>query len=214
MVDATMQMIDVNTGGTRTGRQGPRAGRRCASGRGFEAAGEWPSGGGYLGLWMLLMLVLAGCGQSTPVAGREVAGVNEPSRAQPRLATMKVWLGVHELKAEVARTAREREVGMMYRTNVAEDEGMLFVFPRAGQVSFWMKNVPIPLSCAYIDPEGVILEIHELEPHNEKSVPAKSFQIQYVLEVAGGWFERHGVSTGTLVRTERGSMRETFWGRR
>lgn len=98
----------------------------------------------------------------------------------------------------------------MFRTNITENEGMLFVFPRPGQAAFWMKNVPIPLSCAYIDPDGVILELHDLEPHNEETVNARSDRIQYVLETKHGWFERQGVGTGTVVRTERGTLRETF----
>jgi uncharacterized protein len=164
-------------------------------------------------LLVLLMgwILFSGCGQSSSEATRQGLVV-EPkvTSAQPRLRTMKVWLGAHELTTEVALTAQERETGMMFRTNIAEDEAMLFVFPRPGQVAFWMKNVPIPLSCAYIDPEGMILELHDLEPHNEESVRASSFRIQYVLETAQSWFERKGVGTGTVVRTERGSLPETF----
>lgn len=161
----------------------------------------------WLGLWMAV-----GCGQPTPPGpGPEWTYANEIQAAQPRLSTIKVWLGPHELTAEIARTTRERETGMMFRTEIGEDEAMLFVFPQAGQVAFWMKNVPIPLSCAYIDPDGVILELHDLEPYNETPVEARSYRIQYVLETPRGWFDRHGVEPGTVVRTERGSLRETFW---
>lgn len=126
---------------------------------------------------------------------------------------MKVWLGPHELTAEVALTERQRTAGMMFRTNITDSEGMLFVFPYAAQVSFWMKNVPIPLSCAYLSPEGVILELHQLEPHNETPVLAEARQVQFVLETAQGWFERHQVGVGTLVQTEKGSLQETFFRR-
>ena len=61
------------------------------------------------------------------------------------------------------------QTGMMFRTNLAENAGMLFVLPMPQQASFWMKNCPLPLSAAYIDPEGVILEIHDLQPHNTNS---------------------------------------------
>ena len=101
----------------------------------------------------------------------------------------------------------------MFRTNIAENEGMLFVFPDASRVSFWMKNVPIPLSCAYLNREGVILELHELKPHDETPVVAGSRDVQFVLETAAGWFERHQVGVGTLVQTERGTLQETFFGR-
>jgi uncharacterized protein len=159
---------------------------------------------------ILVALGLVACERSSSGAGGELEARSGITSAQPRLTTLKVWLGPHELTAEVARTPRERETGMMFRTNIAENEGMLFVFPRPGRVAFWMKNVPIPLSCAYIDPDGVILEVHDLEPHKEETVEAGSYQIQYVLETARGWFERQGIGPGTVVRTERGSLQETF----
>lgn len=157
-----------------------------------------------------IALITGGCGQSSSEVGRQLGFRQTIESAQPRLPTLKVWLGPHELTAEVARAPRERETGMMFRTNILENEGMLFVFPRPGQVGFWMKNVPIPLSCAYIDPDGVILELHDLEPHEEETVNSQSYRVQYVLETARGWFDRQGVATGTVVRTERGTLRETF----
>ena len=134
-----------------------------------------------------------------------------PSQAQPRLPTLKLWLGAEEMVAELALTGPQMQTGMMFRTNMEENAGMLFVFPRAHQAAFWMKNTFVPLSAAYIDPEGVILEIHPLEPHNTNSVVAGSDRIQYVLETPQGWFERHNLHTGSVVRTEAGSLRQTFF---
>lgn len=88
---------------------------------------------------------------------------------------------------------------------------MLFVFPVPHQAGFWMMNTPLPLSAAYIDADGTILEIHDLEPHNTNSVVAHSDQVQYVLEVNQGWFKRHNLATGTVIRTERGSFRDTWF---
>jgi uncharacterized membrane protein (UPF0127 family) len=99
---------------------------------------------------------------------------------------------------------------MMFRTNLAENAGMLFVFPQPFQASFWMMNCPLPLSAAYIDPDGVIQEIHKLEPHNTNSVVAASNNVQFVLETNQGWFNRHHVTTGMVVRTEYGSLVDTF----
>ena len=137
----------------------------------------------------------------------------EPTQAQPKLQTLKVWVGSEELITELALTPVQNRTGMMFRTKMAENEAMLFVEGAPRQVSFWMKNVDIPLSAAYIDPEGVILEIRKLEPHNTNSVVAVSSRIQYVLETPQGWFERHNVSTGAVVRTERGTLQETFFRR-
>lgn len=73
-----------------------------------------------------------------------------------------------------------------------------------------MKNTSVPLSVAYIDPRGVILEIHDLQPHNTNSVVAASDNVQYALETSQGWFERHKIQPGTLIRTEAGSLQQTF----
>src|SRR5262245_20547799 len=75
-----------------------------------------------------------------------------PVRAQPRLKTLKLWLGSEEMVAELALTFEQVQTGMMFRTNMAEQEGMLFVFSRPHRAGFWMKNTLLPLSCAYIDP--------------------------------------------------------------
>ncbi len=127
---------------------------------------------------------------------------------------MKLWLGAEEMVAELALTGEQVQTGMMFRTSMPENTGMLFVFPTPFRASFWMKNCPLPLSAAYIDPEGVILEIRELQPHNTNSVVALSDQVQFVLETNQGWFERHHVTPGMVIRTERGPLRETFFSRR
>jgi len=115
------------------------------------------------------------------------------------------------MSTEIAASGIEVQTGMMFRTNMAENEGMLFVFGRPFQASFWMKNTSLPLSAAYISPDGVIEEIHPLEPFNTNAVVAKSDNIQYVLETRQGWFDRHNVSTGTVIRTESGSLHDTFF---
>lgn len=75
-----------------------------------------------------------------------------------------------------------------------------------------MKNCPLPLSAAYIDPNGRILEIVALHTQDTNAVVAKTSDVQYVLEMNEGWFKRHNIGEGTLIRTERGSLRETFFG--
>jgi hypothetical protein len=74
-----------------------------------------------------------------------------------------------------------------------------------------MKNCPHSLSAAYIGSDGVIQEIHHLEKYNTNSVVAASDNIQYVLEVNDGWFQRHNVGAGMLIRTEAGSLQKTFF---
>ncbi len=157
--------------------------------------------------------LLCACGRpgaSAPPASRPTG--TGPQSAQPKLPTVRVWLGTEEIEAEVALTRTQIETGMMFRTNITDREGMLFVFPGPHQAAFWMKNVPIPLTCAYIDPDGTILELHDMRPQDTNSIVADSDRVQFVLEMAHGWFGRHQVNTGALVRTEMGPLLDTFLG--
>lgn len=157
---------------------------------------------------------LAGCQKETPVSSPEIPFASQPvypTEAQPKLPTIKLWIGPEEMEAEMALTERQVQTGMMFRTNIAENAGMIFVLEYPYRNGFWMKNCFIPLSLAYIDSKGVIREIHDLEPQNTNSVPVNSDDIQFALETSRGWFARHHISTGALVRTEKGSLRETFF---
>jgi uncharacterized membrane protein (UPF0127 family) len=158
----------------------------------------------------LAVLALTGCGGNHGQNASDATDPTEPKKAQPKLQTINLWLGSQELVTELALTGEQQRAGMMFRTNMPENAGMLFVFSMAHRASFWMRNTPLPLSAAYIDPDGVILEIHDLQPFNTNSVTAKSERIQYVLETNQGWFQRHNISVGTVVRTEQGTLAETF----
>jgi uncharacterized membrane protein (UPF0127 family) len=179
-----------------------------------------------------LLVVAAGCtpkpaGPSAPGSATNNAPAPAPAANQartifdrdvptvpnPKLPTLRLFVGAQELKTELALNELQIRTGMMFRTGIAEDEAMLFVFPVPHQVGFWMKNVSIELSCAYIDPEGVILEIHDMVPHEVRPIESTSDRVQYVLETSRGWFQRHGIQPGTLIRTERGTLRETFFQR-
>ena len=87
------------------------------------------------------------------------------------------------------------------------------VAPAPRQAGYWMKNCYVPLSIAYIDTEGVILEIRDMQPHDTNSVVSVSENVRFALETPQGWFTRHNVRTGAVVRTERGSLMETFFRR-
>jgi uncharacterized protein len=167
-------------------------------------------------LWFGAM-VLVGCGDSNPPVAPKPPD-RDPvhghlNYAQPKLPTIKVWLGAEELITEIARTDVQIATGMMFRTNMAENEAMLFVFPSPDRRSFYMRNCIVPLSAAYITPDGTIAEIVDLEPGNEVPVPSDSSNIQFVLEVPQGWFSRHNISPGAVLRTEKGTLQETFFRR-
>lgn len=159
----------------------------------------------------LITLASVGCKQSPAVTSQSAQPIRPTG--QPKLKTVKLWMGAHEVAAEMALTAQQRADGMMHRTNMGTMEGMLFVFNRPGPQGFWMKNTIVPLDAAYIDPDGVIREIYPLEPLNETPVDSQSSDIQYVLEMNQGWFSNHNVRVGMKIRTEKGTLRQTFFGR-
>ena len=102
------------------------------------------------------------------------------------------------VRVEIAATAAERQLGLMYRTEIAEDAGMLFLFPRVGQGGFWMRNTLIPLDIAYIGADLKVIDIKHGVPLDETPL-TPSAPYLYVLEVNGGWFERHGMGPGAVV---------------
>lgn len=131
-------------------------------------------------------------------------------RAQPKLATLKLWVGSKEIDAEMCLTRTQLATGLMYRPGITNDESMLFVFPQPQQVAFYMKNVGFDIDAAYIDGSGVIQQIVRLRKMDETPVPSASSDIQFVLETAPGWFERNGIGAGALIKTPRRSLREEF----
>lgn len=109
-----------------------------------------------------------------------------------------IEIGKVKIKAEVADTIERRRQGLMGRSELAEDHGMLFVFPEITQPAFWMKDTIIPLSLAYIDADGVITEIYELEPLSIEPIRS-SYPVLYALEVNQGFFKKHNIKPGDKV---------------
>ncbi|HEY1662417.1 MAG TPA: DUF192 domain-containing protein [Verrucomicrobiae bacterium] len=162
---------------------------------------------------VLLAPLLAGCNKTettqTPMAP-EAPTVQMPTEAQPKLPTIKIYLGAEVMDAELAVTPQEETTGMMFRTNIPEDDSMLFVLPYPTAASFWMTNCPVSESAAYISADGTIEELHHFEKNDPVPVVATNQNIQFVLETADGWFARHNVNVGMVIKTEKGSMADTF----
>lgn len=145
---------------------------------------------------------------SPPAAGGGAANAQGPG--QPKLPVVQVLLGAEKMAAEIAVTPEQFGAGLMFRTNLEENAGMLCVLPRVSQPTCWTKNCPLALSMAFIDPNGCIVELHDFEPQSTNLISAAATNVQYVLETGRGWFDRHHIARGTLARTERGSFPETF----
>jgi len=104
--------------------------------------------------------------------------------------------GHAQVKVELAVDPATQARGLMFRESMPEDHGMLFVFDRPKQMSFWMRNTHLPLDIGFFTADGVLREIYPLYPHDETSRKSIRFDLVYALEVNQGWFKRHGVKPG------------------
>jgi len=121
------------------------------------------------------------------------------SVAFAQLPAIELSAGIHLIRAEVANTFESRAQGLMFRKHLGPNEGMLFVFPQAEAHCMWMKNTLIPLSVAFMDAQGRIVSISEMQPQTETShcaaAPAK-----FALEMTGGWFAAKGLKPGATLQ--------------
>ncbi len=133
------------------------------------------------------------------VAAVVILGVPvRPVSLAAELPEREILVGGHRFTVELATTPQARRRGLMYRSELPERHGMLFIFPDTDYRAFWMANTPIPLTLAYIDEDGVIFELHELRPFSRASVPS-SEPARYALEVNRGELEDLGVGRGDRV---------------
>jgi len=142
-----------------------------------------------------LILALAACAGAEN--GNDKAEASGP-QPQTGLATIGLEVGGVSITVEVADTHESREKGLMYRTELPGNHGMLFVYPRAFPLSFWMKNTPLPLDIAFIDRSGFIIDIQSMQAMSTDSHRAPS-PVPYALEMKRDWFEANGVEVGDRV---------------
>jgi uncharacterized protein len=114
------------------------------------------------------------------------------------LPVVELKIKNHKLKVEVAADVNSRTIGLMNRFSLAPDSGMLFVFPQSEQLGFWMRNTFIPLSIAYVDSKGVILNIADMKPKDETTHPSKG-PAMFAIEMKQGWFKDKGIVAGDKV---------------
>lgn len=114
------------------------------------------------------------------------------------LLTYPIQIGEHRLRVELANTPDTREQGLMFRQHLAADSGMIFVFPRDQVVAMWMKNTHIPLSVAFVDKYGRIVNIEDMEPMSEQTHRSVRM-VRFALETNQGWFKARGIKAGAKV---------------
>lgn len=123
--------------------------------------------------------------------------VDAPAQQQS-LPRIEVKVAGKPLSVEVAATSQDRSTGLMHRRMLPEDWGMLFVFPDVAYHGMWMRNTLIPLSVAFLDDKGVIINIRDMKPQTEET-HAASNPARYALEVNAGWFRKHGIGPGAKI---------------
>ena len=117
---------------------------------------------------------------------------------QPQLPLLELFAGMHRVEAEVAATPDSRQTGLMQRTMMASQRGMLFVFPDVAKHCMWMRNTLLPLSVAFLDEKGRIINIEDMQPQTENNHCAVK-PARYALEMNLGWFKSRGVGAGFAI---------------
>jgi uncharacterized protein len=115
------------------------------------------------------------------------------------LPAVQLATGMHLIRAEVADSMGARMEGLMYRKSMLEGSGMVFVFDENATHCMWMKNTLIPLSVAFIDEAGAIINIADMQPHSEQSHCAAR-PARFALEMNKGWFAQRGIKAGAKLR--------------
>jgi uncharacterized protein len=125
-----------------------------------------------------------------------------PCTAQPspqmNLPRTTLTVGIHQIQAQVALTPEQHATGLMFRSDMPQQEGMLFVFQVPSQQCFWMKNTLLPLTAAFVADDGTIVNLEDMRPQTTDS-HCSSKPVRYVLEVNQGWFAKKGIKAGAQL---------------
>ena len=143
--------------------------------------------------YALAFLALALANLCAPAAAQE-----EPQLDLPRA---KLSAGVYQISAQVAQTPNQRSTGLMFRKEMPQAEGMLFIFEQAGMQCFWMKNTLLPLTAAFVADNGEIVNLVDMQPHSE-APHCSTKPVRYVLEMNQGWFAKKSIKAGTRLSGE------------
>ena len=135
-------------------------------------------------------------GQEAPADGSGLPVIDEHTGQPIKRAQIRV--GGVPITVELAESPETKQRGLMGRDSLPDDYGMLFVYDSERTLSFWMRNTKIPLDIAFIDANGVIVDIERLEPRSEESVLSSS-PAMYALEISEGWFSENGISEGAKL---------------
>ncbi|MES2053032.1 MULTISPECIES: DUF192 domain-containing protein [Polaromonas] len=117
---------------------------------------------------------------------------------QTDLQRIKITAGMHQIDAQVALTPEQRQIGLMFRKEMPQHEGMLFVFEQPAGQCFWMKNTLLPLTAAFVADDGTIVNLADMKPQTTNS-HCSAQPVRYVLEMNQGWFAKRGIKAGSKL---------------
>lgn len=114
---------------------------------------------------------------------------------QMQLPRTKLTAGMHMLDVQLAQTPEQRQIGLMFRKDMPQHEGMLFVFEQAATQCFWMRNTLIPLTAAFVADDGTIVNLADMKPQSDDS-HCSTKPVRFVLEMNAGWFAKRQIKPG------------------
>jgi hypothetical protein len=119
-------------------------------------------------------------------------------QAQFDLPRVRLQAGMHQIDAQVAQSYDQRMTGLMFRKEMPQHEGMLFVFEQPGVQCFWMKNTLLPLTAAFVADDGTIVNLVDMKPQSLDS-HCSAKPVRFVLEMNQGWFAKKGLKAGVKL---------------
>ena len=132
------------------------------------------------------------------VAALAVGAATAQEGPQLNLPRVELTAGMHRIDAQLAQTREQRQIGLMHRKEMPQHEGMLFVFEQPAVQCFWMKNTLLPLTAAFVQDDGTIVNLADMKPQTLDS-HCSAKPVRYVLEMNQGWFERKGIRAGARL---------------
>ena len=142
-------------------------------------------------------LALVACAKEK--AGNTSTVIASTATAKTVADFFAIKVGDRSVRMQLAVRPNEMQRGLMQRTDLGTDDGMIFVYERPQHMSFWMRNTPTPLDIGFFNAAGVLEEIYQMHPFDETSVPSRSTQLQFALEMNQGWFAKNGLKPGAKL---------------
>ena len=142
-----------------------------------------------------------GCGRIAAVCLALPFQVAAQQGPQLNLEQVKISAGMHLITAQVALTPEQRQIGLMLRKEMPQQEGMIFVFEQPAQQCFWMKNTYLPLTAAFVADDGRIVNLADMKPQT-LDAHCSGEPVRYVLEMNQGWFAKKGIKAGSKLGSD------------